>query len=232
MMSVELNHMDQVEAGAPESTDWRHVRNALLANPDRLRDDPDLLTQLGLRLDAANVVDFGPVALSRVSAAHHRESSERRRLEAMAQANYAAQTQTHAAIIDILGARDLDDLAHRVDRLARIRFGLAVGVLALEAETTSDGWRFLVDGQVDLLMAGGLEVRLGRIPTATGLFGAEALDIRSVALVRLRLWDGGASGVLAFGSTDPEAFSDDMGTELLTFLARVVERTAQRWPKL
>jgi hypothetical protein len=38
--------------------------------------------------------------------------------------------------------------------------------------------------------------------------------------------------VLAFGSPDPEGFTPDMGTELVAFLARVVERTAERWPIL
>jgi uncharacterized protein YigA (DUF484 family) len=36
---------------------------------------------------------------------------------------------------------------------------------------------------------------------------------------------------LAFGSTDPEAFAEDMGPELVVFLARVVERLAERWPQ-
>ncbi|MDB5428359.1 MAG: hypothetical protein JWR43_2334, partial [Phenylobacterium sp.] len=39
-------------------------------------------------------------------------------------------------------------------------------------------------------------------------------------------------GLLAFGSTDAEGFTEDMGTELVAFLARVVERTAERWPVL
>ena len=39
-------------------------------------------------------------------------------------------------------------------------------------------------------------------------------------------------GVLAFGSPDPEGFTRDMGVELVAFLARVVERTAERWPVL
>jgi uncharacterized protein YigA (DUF484 family) len=36
---------------------------------------------------------------------------------------------------------------------------------------------------------------------------------------------------MAFGSADPDAFTADMGTELVMFLAKVVERTAERWPR-
>lgn len=207
------------------------VREALLANPEWLRDDPQLLAALGLRLDAANIVDFGPVALSRVSAAHARESSERRRLEAMAEANYTAQTQTHGAVVDVLGARDLRELAARVDEMARLRFGLAVGSLALEGGETPDGWLTLVEGQTDLLMGPGRAARLGPTPTAAGLFGPFGPMIGSVALVRLALWEPAYTGILAFGSIDSDAFAEDMGPDLVMFLARVVERTAERWPR-
>jgi len=215
----------------PPGVDQDQVREALLAHPSWLRDDPELLGELGLRLDAANLVDFGPVALSRVSAAHERESSERRRLEAMAQANYVAQAQTHAAVVDVLAARDLAELALRVDEMARQRFGLAVGALALEGGETPDGWRTLVEGQTDLLMGPAGEERLGRVPTAAGLFGAFAPMIQSVALARLDLWEGESAGVLAFGSIDADAFAPDMGPELVAFLARVVEATASRFPR-
>ena len=58
--------------------------------------------ELGLRVDSANIVDFGPAALSRVTQAHRKETSVRRRLERVAQANFAAQAQTHEAVIELL----------------------------------------------------------------------------------------------------------------------------------
>jgi uncharacterized protein YigA (DUF484 family) len=53
-----------------------------------------------------------------------------------------------------------------------------------------------------------------------------------MALVRLALWEPSRQGLLAFGSADPDGFTADMGAELVSFLARVVERTAERWPVL
>jgi uncharacterized protein YigA (DUF484 family) len=179
----------------------------------------------------ANVIDFGPVALSRLTAAHRRESSERKRLEAVAQANYLAQAQTHAAVIDLLEARNLADLARRIDELSRLRFGLAAGVLALEGPGgIPAGWRAFIEGQVDLTLGPRRLALMGRLPTALGLFGDLAPQIASVALIRMAIWDPARQGVIAFGSADPEAFSDDMGPDLVTFLARVTERTAERWP--
>ena len=200
-------------------------------NGERLRGDPNLLAALGLRLDVANIIDFGPIALSRISAAHARESGERKRLEATARANFAAQAQTHAAVIDLLESRNHADLARRVDDMARLRFGLAAGVVALEGPGESPpGWIPLVEGQVDLILGPRSLARMGVAPTAHGLFGHLAPVIGSVALVRLAIWEPARQGVIAFGALDADAFSADMGEELVTFLARVLERTAERWP--
>jgi hypothetical protein len=73
---------------------------------------------------------------------------------------------------------------------------------------------------------------VGFQPTALGLFGDRAPEVRSMAMVRMAIWEPSRSGLLAFGSTDPEGFTEDMGAELVAFLARVVERTAERWPVL
>jgi uncharacterized protein YigA (DUF484 family) len=51
-----------------------------------------------------------------------------------------------------------------------------------------------------------------------------------VALIRLSIWSPVRAGILAFAAADDTAFSPDMGHELIDFLARVVERTAERWP--
>jgi uncharacterized protein len=211
--------------------DAQTVRAFLKVHRDIVREDGELLSDLGLRLDVANIIDFGPVALSRVAEAHKRESSERKRLEATARANYAAQAQTHAAVVDLLEARNLSDLARRVDDLARLRFDLAAGAMALEGPGEAPaGWLPLMQGQADLILGPRKLARMGHIPTALGLFGDRAPGIGSVALIRLAIWDPARQGVIAFGSADPDAFTADMGADLVTFLARVVERTAERWP--
>jgi uncharacterized protein len=148
--------------------------------------------------------------------------------------NFAAQAQTHGAVIDLLEARNHADLARRVADLAHLRFGLACGVVALEGPgRTPAGWRSLVEGQVDLILDGGQKLQMmGFHAPALGLFGDQAEAIRSMALVRMAIWEPARQGLLAFGSKDPQGFTADMGAELVSFLARVVERTAERWPIL
>lgn len=209
------------------------VRRFLSDNPDFLKADLGLLADLGLTVaSGGNVVEFAPMA--RVHAAHQREAEQRALLEETARANFAAQAQTHGAVVDLLDARNLSDLARRVDDLARTRFGLAAGVIALECDGLPPaGWRPLVEGQVDLILDGARRMaRMGFAPTALGLFGPEAGEIRSMAMVRMAIWEPSRQGLLAFGSHDADDFTPDMGAELVAFLARVVERTAERWPLL
>jgi len=210
------------------------VRRFLADNPEFIREDTGLLDELGLKLAAGNVVDFGPAALARVHAAHQREAMQRQQLEETARANFSAQAQTHGAVIDLLDARNHSDLAWRLDELSQHRFGLLAGVIAVEhAERAPAGWTRLVEGQVDMILGGSQRLaRMGFAPTALGLFGERAEAVRSMAMVRMSIWEPAREGILAFGSADPEGFTDDMGAELVAFLARVVERTAERWPLL
>jgi len=210
------------------------VRRFLSDNPDFLRDDAGLLDELGLRVADGNVVEFGPAALARVHAAHQREAMQRQQIEAVARANFSAQAQTHGAVIDLLDARNHSDLAWRLDELAKQRFGLTAAIVALEAEErVPAGWTRLVAGQVDMILGGPQRLaRMGFAPTALPLFGARSDDVRSMAMVRTAMWEPARQGLLAFGSPDPAGFTEDMGAELVAFLARVVERTAERWPVL
>ena len=227
--------MDLVGAGAQDHA-WGpdEVRRFLSDNPGFLTGDTALMAELGLKPDAANnVVEFGPAALARVHEAHKRESSARKHIEATARANFAAQAQTHGAVVDLLDARNHADLARRVDELAQLRFGLAAGVVALEGpERTPAGWRTLVEGGIDAVVGHQRVALMGFQPTALGLFGERAPQIRSMAMVRMAIWEPARQGLLAFGSADENGFTADMGTELVAFLARVVERTAERWPVL
>lgn len=227
--------MDGSQGGMSEAPlEPAAVRRFLSDNPEFLTGDHGLLDELGLRVAVGNVVDFGPAALARVHAAHQREATQRLQIEETARANFSAQAQTHGAVVDLLDARNHSDLARRVDDLAQQRFAIAAGVIALETDDHAPaGWRLLVEGQVDMILGGPQRLaRMGFAPTALGLFGERSEAIRSMAMVRMAIWEPSRQGLLAFGSTDPESFTEDMGAELVAFLARVVERTAERWPLL
>jgi hypothetical protein len=55
------------------------------------------------------------------------------------------------------------------------------------------------------------------------------LPTRSAAITRLRPGLSTPTGLLALGSRGQGTFSPGQGTELLTFMSRIVERCAHNW---
>jgi uncharacterized protein YigA (DUF484 family) len=213
---------------AEAAAGWPSVRAFLVNHPNLVREDPALLGELGVRLDAVNVVQF-PVALARQIDANRRESSARQELEATARANFDAQAQCHAGVVDLLDARSNSELAQRLDQTARLRFGLVTGSVAVEGRAPA-GWVRLDDSMVDMILGDDRVTRLGETGFGSLLFPDAAEAVQSVAMIRLTVW--GRPGLLTFGAADAQAFTPDMGCELISFLARVLERTAERWPVL
>ncbi len=132
-------------------------------------------------------------------------------------------------MVDLLEGRNNADLARRLDDTARLRFGLLGGVIAVEGNAPA-GWRPLADGLTDRMLGSEGQAWMGPSPYAGQLFGTLEAPPKSCALIRLALW--GRPGVLAFASAEDDGFTPDMGVELIALLARVVERTAERWPVL
>lgn len=228
--------LDLSEA-APAELHWPEVRLWLQAHPELLTGDRSLLGELGLTGAGPNVVDFGKAALTRLEAAAEREATTRKQIEAVARANFAAQTQTHVAALDLMEARNHSDLSRRLDALAQARFGLAGAALAIEKPGgVPFGWKGLEPGGVDRWLGQHGLSWLGENFDGLDLFGAAEDQVKSVALIRMAPHPGADGEVrhalCAFGSPEVDGFTPNMGCELVAFLARVVERTAERWPIL
>ena len=238
-MSEPRDLFADLEGADPEAPQraWPEIRDWLQAHPQLLLDDRSLLEEIGLRPHGRNVVEFGATALARLEAVVEREAGARKQIEAVARANFAAQTQTHVVALDILESRNQSDLARRLDAAAAARFGLAGAAVALEKPGgTPFGWRALEAGDIDALLGPDGLHWLGPPIAGLDLFGAAANQVKSVALIRMApMFAGDAAprpALCVFGSSDPDGFTPAMGCELVAFIARVVERTAERWPIL
>ncbi|WP_051651378.1 DUF484 family protein [Brevundimonas bacteroides] len=224
---------------APREPHWPEIRAWLQANPDTLLDDRSLLEEIGLLVRGRNVVEFGRTALTKLEAAAEREADARKRIEDVARANFAAQTQTHVAALDLMEARSHSDLARRLDAAAQARFGLSAAAIAVEKPGgVPFGWKALEPGGVDAWLGGHGLTWLGPMFPELDLFGPAGDEVKSVALIRMALHLGGERAeearpaLAAFGSPEPEGFTPGMGCELVAFVAAVVARTAERWPVL
>jgi uncharacterized protein YigA (DUF484 family) len=213
-----------LEGGA----DWAAARSLIMLRPELVRDDPCLLQALGLRPHAANVVEFGPAALARLEAARDRESTAREQIEDIARANFSAQAEVHALVLELLESRNSADLAWRLNAGAQRRFALECAAVGVEG-TAPNGWRALPTGLVGYILEPGRLCGVGPCTGGHEIFGDAADRVRSVALVRMSLFESHRPGLVAFGSADPEGFTPDMGVELIAFLGQVVERLGGRW---
>lgn len=233
-MAQSLDLFETPESELP----WPRVRAWLEANPEHLIHDRALLEALGLRATGKNVVEFGQAALTRLEAVVERETSTRRQIETIARANFAAQTQTHVAALDLMEARNHSDLARRLDGAAQGRFGLTSAVIAVEKPGgVPFGWRALEPGRVDALLGEHGLHWLGPAFDGMNLFGAQGDEVKSVALIRMAPVIPNSDpaqrpALCAFGSPDPDGFTPIMGCELAAFVTRVVERMIERWPVL
>jgi uncharacterized protein YigA (DUF484 family) len=222
----------------PDEPHWPDIRAWLQAHPQTLLDDRSLLEEIGLKPHGRNVVEFGRAALTKLEEAAEREADARKRIEAVARANFAAQTQTHVAALDLLESRSQTDLSRRLDAVAQGRFGLVGAAIALEKPGGAPfGWKLLEAGGVDGLLGEHGLTWLGPNFDGLNLFGAADAEVKSVALIRMAPQFPGADtparhAICAFGSSEDDGFTPTMGCELVAFIARVVERTAERWPVL
>ena len=223
------------DGGIPtlELDDWQTLRRQLKRHAEALHRDKALLEALGLQPKARHLIDFGPAALSRLEQRALKDFDVRRQLEMTAKANFDAQNQTHGLVLSLMEARNHADLARRLNEESRARFGLIAATIALEDTAPVPlGWQTLDDGGVDYIVGEtGLSL-LGPDGVCRALFGDEIRRIKSAAVLRIALWREGRPGLVAFGSHDFDGFSENMGAELVAFVARIVERVAERWPVL
>jgi len=216
-----------------ELDDWLTLRRQLTRHAEALHRDKGLLDALGLQPKARHLIDFGPAALSRLEQRALKDFDVRRQLEMTAKANFDAQNQTHGLALALLESRNHADLARRLNEESRTRFGLISATIALEDTAPVPlGWQTLDDGGVEYIIGEtGLSL-LGPEGVCRVLFGDDVRRIKSAALLRIALWREGRPGIVAFGSHDYDGFSENMGAELVAFVARIVERVAERWPVL
>jgi uncharacterized protein len=223
------------ETGSPtlDLDDWQAIRRHMVAHADAILRDKALLEALGLQPKSRHLIDFGPAALAKLEQRALKDFDVRRQLEATAKANFDAQGQTHGLCLSLMEARNHSDLARRLHEEARNRFGLVAASIALEnTGPVPLGWKTLDDGGVDYIIGEqGLSL-LGPDGVCRVLFGDDVRRVKSAAVLRIALWREGRPGLVAFGSNDFDGFSPEMGAELVAFVARVVERVADRWPVL
>ena len=220
------------------------LREKIIADPHVLLEDHDVMRALVGANDVkmgANVVDLRAIAMERLEARFDRLEDTHRNVIAAAYDNLAGTNQVHRAILRMMDAADfntfLADLAGDVSDTLRVD---AIRLVLESAVPEADN----AMGPVVALAPEGFiadYVTLGRnMPVrqitlrrfhagADSLYGDRADYIQSEACLILDLGPDRLPGMLVMGSEDPQQFTAQQGTDLLTFFTGVFERVMRRW---
>ena len=212
------------------------VADFLRRNPDFLADRPELLAALTppSRWSDNAVVDMqkAMVEILREEMAGLRACTQE--VIETSRLNMTNQTRTHSAILALIAADDIDRLARIVADDLPLFLDVDVAVLALEPGCERPAGeteiRALEEGDVDDLIGAGQDaLLLDKVMDGGDIFGSGAGLVRSAAFVRLRPGTEAPAGLLALGCRHEGAFHVKQGTELLRFLAQVLELCLHRF---
>lgn len=218
------------------------VTDYLVENPDFFEDNSEVLSMLSIpgRFGTGNgnggtgVVDFQQVLLDQQKEALKELRECVQDVIETSRTNMSVQQRTHAAALALLSARDFDGLIRVIaDDLALL---LDVDVVIVGYEPTDSPLTWLVSpelenlsgGLVDALLGAGQDAKLFRELNDDGtVFGSASPLVQSAAIARLRPGRGTPQGLMALGSRGSD-FQPGQGTELVVFLARVLENCVDR----
>lgn len=233
-----------MSAGKPAESDETPLPEAeavmafLRANPDFLDRQPELLTVLTppSRRQGDGVIDMQRFMVERQRAELVKIESATRELIEVGRNNLSVQTQVHAAVLSMLAATTFEHLIEIVTDQLAVTLGADVVTLSFEGDENTlpravkAGVHVLSAGHIDMAL-GTADVRLlDDIEQADPIvFGPGSGLVRSAALVRLVVSGAAPQGLLSIGARRVDYFHPQQGTELLSFLARVVEHCMRQW---
>jgi len=209
----------------------------LRRHPDFLADRPEIiacLTPPEFRR-GESVLDMQRFMIERLRSEIDLLKLREHKLLAVAEASLADQTRVQAAALAILNAQSFEHLIRLVHAELAAKLGIEAVALCLETgEVTVSGRDLgvvlLKPGALAGYLADGADVVLADdVEGDRAIFGPHAARVRSHAFVRLKFGVKAPAALLAFGSDRREGFHPDQGTELLKFLARVLEVAVRRW---
>ncbi|WP_112312005.1 DUF484 family protein [Pseudogemmobacter bohemicus] len=228
------------------------LRDRILAEPETLLDDRDLMNALvaaNERAMGSNVIDLRGIAMQRLETRLERLEDTHRSVISAAYENLAGTNQIHRAILQMLDPLDFGEFLAglsgevaatlRVDRVRLVLESAGGGEQDEDPALARLGTVLLIAGPgfiTNYLTAGrqtaprNVTLRPVAIQVQAEcdrIYGAGF--IRSEALLRLDFGQGRLPGMLALGSEDPHQFRPTQGTDLLAFFAGVFERSMRRF---
>ncbi len=220
--------------GAPAPAD---ISAFLTANLGFIKDHPEILDGLVPegRDHGARITDIQSVMIQRLRSGNQRLQELHDELVTTRRANLTSQNRIHGGVLSLLEARSFRELMEVTTTDLVIKLDVDVIILGVEnendiAERSVSGIRLLEPGTVNAIMGPGRDVVLNAdIKGDRKLYGAATGLVASEALLRLHASNEAPTGILVLGARHPHRFDPDQGSELLGFLAQVLELCIRTW---
>ncbi len=229
------------EGAAGEPVSAAQVADYLRRHPDFFGQDPELLDviQPPARDRGEGVVDLQQYMVEHLRGALAELSAARDALVVTGRNNLSAQARVHKAVLALLSAKKFEHFIEILTTDVAVILDLDLVTVGVEqngqdsARAQTAGVYRLEPGTVDRLIGPGQTVALhAHVDGDPEIFGPGAGLVASDALLRLSISGTTPTALLALGSRQPEQFHSGQGTELLSFLARVVESCIRGWLNL
>lgn len=224
------------------------LRADILADPHLILDDKDIMSALisgGDELIGNNVFDLRNMALQHMSTRLDELSETHSTVVSTAYDNLATANQINRAILALLDPQSFADFLKFLETTLAESLNVGAAKLCLETPVVringqsqteyGAGVAFLPPTAIARYAAGSTAIQprpvtLRKTACASSeIFGEEAADIRSEALILIQLGADKQPGLLALGSADADQLAPGQATDLLLFYGAVFERVMRRW---
>lgn len=209
----------------------------LKANPNFLQKHPDVLEHMAPPKEnmGRGVADFQHYMVQRLKKDKESVIETTRDLIEVSRLNMNSVTRIHDATLKVLEARNFPEFIQAITMDLATLLDVDMAVLVVEGNGDSSpsmlgsGIKVVPQGTITAWMGNEKALLQSDIQGSEDIYGGGARLVRSQAVLRVDISMQTPPAILCFGSRDPEMFRDGQGTELVTYLARVVERCFRLW---
>lgn len=222
---------DTIQLDADDILEW------LKAHPNFLQKHPEACEYLlpPKEYTGKGVADFQAHMVERLKRDKESMLNTTREIVEVSRINMNSVTRIHDATLKVLEARSFVEFIETITHDLAAILDVDVAVLVVEVHGTDvpkledSGVRIVPKGTIQHWMQDNLSILESDMVGIEEIYGAAARLVRSQAVLRVDISNLTPPAMLAFGSRDPEMFGQGQGTELISYLARVVERSFRSW---
>lgn len=210
----------------------------LKANPEFLQRHPDACEYLVPPKEnlGRGIADFQHYMVQRLKQDKNAVIETTRDLIEVSRVNMNSVNRIHEATLKVLEARNFPGFIQAITMDIAAVLDVDAVTLVVESDGSAStasmnaaGIRVVPQGTIQGWMGDKPSILQDDIHGSDAVFGAAARLVRSQAILRVDISMQTPPAILAFGSRDPDMFRDGQGTELVSYLARVVERCFRLW---